>query len=70
MHPLKISQKILSVNGECDDNGISPPGSIGVIISQYHYEKQGWTYGIEFPETFVFIDQNDGIDDITKYRLI
>ena len=76
-HPLALGTKILSVKGEQDqddDNTVrrTGPNAIGRVIAADHIPHQGWSYGIEFSPSgvFVFIDQRDSIDDSSKYRRV
>ena len=67
-HPLKIGDYIETLVGERH----APPGSVGKVISVDHYPGQGWTYGVHFNDSgvWVFIDQQDSIHDPAKYRYL
>lgn len=77
-HPYPIGTQIKSLRGERDQDNYdqerkAPPGSIGTVICAdlNSYSRQGWTYGVEFPNgVFVFIDEADSINDPEKYQII
>lgn len=82
-HPLVPGTWVLSVHGEQDEgfdedgnptNGFrrTGPNAVGAITHEPGYnDRQGWIYSVGFPNgTWVFIDQRDGIDDTSKYRVL
>jgi hypothetical protein len=78
-HPLVPGTWILSVAGEQDSDDESDeqrrtgPNAIGRITDDGRfYEGQGWSYSVVFEPSgvWVFIDQADGLDDPTKFRLL
>lgn len=73
-HPLPIGFRIISVKGEQDEDDdqerFTGPEAIGVIDSVDRYKGQGWTYGVLFQDSgvYVFLDEGDPLHDPAHYR--
>jgi hypothetical protein len=75
-HPLAIGAKLMSIAGEWDedDDGSqrdTGANAIGRIVSAQYYIGQGWSYGVVFNPSgvWVHIDEADGLDDPLKYQV-
>jgi hypothetical protein len=64
-HPLPVGTRILSINGESDDNdGVerhTGPNAVGVIDQVHMFDPcNAWTYSVHFPNgTSVWIDEGE-----------
>lgn len=73
-HPWPKGTRIVSVEGEWDDDDgrrrDTGPNAVGVVERADWHADQGWTYGVGFPDSgvYVYLDQTDPLTDVTKYR--
>lgn len=70
-HPWPVGLRIISVQGEWDEDGRTGPDAMGVVRTARHYDDdQGWTYDVWFPASGVDIvlDEGDPLNDPNHYR--